>query len=75
MIATLDEPSEEALVEILVEPKNALIKQFHRLFQMESVEPEIRNDGLMLIARAALNARQVPGWLRSIVESIFVSST
>ena len=45
VIATLDELSEEALVEILVEPKNALAKQFQRLFQMEGVELEVRPDG------------------------------
>ena len=45
VVATLDELSEEALVEILVEPKNALIKQFHRLFQMEGVELEVRTGG------------------------------
>ncbi len=72
VIATLDELSEEALVEILVEPKNALIKQFHRLFQMESVELEIRNDGLKAIARKALKRKTGARGLRSIVESILL---
>ena len=72
VIATLDELSEEALVEILVEPKNALVKQFHRLFQMESVELEIRNDGLKAIARKALKRKTGARGLRSIVESILL---
>jgi ATP-dependent Clp protease ATP-binding subunit ClpX len=46
VVATLDELSEEALVEILVEPKNALVKQFQRLLRMEGVELEVRADAL-----------------------------
>src|SRR5574339_179025 len=51
VVATLDELSEEALVEILVQPKNALAKQFQRLFQMEGVELEVRAEALRAIAR------------------------
>ena len=68
VVATLDELSEEALVEILVEPKNALIKQFHRLLRMEGVELEVRPDALTAIARRALKRRTGARGLRSIVE-------
>jgi len=68
VIATLDELSEEALVEILVEPKNALIKQFQRLLRMEGVDLEVRPDALMAIARKALKRRTGARGLRSIVE-------
>jgi ATP-dependent Clp protease ATP-binding subunit ClpX len=68
VIATLDELSEEALVEILVEPKNALVKQFQRLLKMEGVELEVRPDALAAIARKALKRRTGARGLRSIVE-------
>jgi ATP-dependent Clp protease ATP-binding subunit ClpX len=68
VIATLDELSEEALVEILVEPKNALIKQFQRLLRMEGVDLEVRPDALMAIAGKALKRRTGARGLRSIVE-------
>jgi ATP-dependent Clp protease ATP-binding subunit ClpX len=68
VVATLDELSEEALVEILVEPKNALIKQFQRLLRMEGVELEVRPDALAAIARKALKRRTGARGLRSIVE-------
>jgi ATP-dependent Clp protease ATP-binding subunit ClpX len=68
VVATLDELSEDALVEILVEPKNALIKQFQRLLKMEGVELEVRPDALLAIARKALKRRTGARGLRSIVE-------
>jgi len=55
VIATLEELTEEALVDILVAPRNALVKQYARLFAMESVDLEIRPDALKAIARKALN--------------------
>jgi len=69
VVATLDELSEEALVEILVEPKNALIKQFQRLLRMEGVELEVRPDALLAIAGKALKRRTGARGLRSIVEA------
>jgi ATP-dependent Clp protease ATP-binding subunit ClpX len=57
VIATLDELSEDALVEILVQPKNALAKQFQRLFLMEGVELEMRPEALKAIARKALKRK------------------
>jgi ATP-dependent Clp protease ATP-binding subunit ClpX len=70
--ATLEELSQEALVEILVEPKNALIKQFRRLFSMEGVELEVRPDALEAIARRALKRRTGARGLRSIVEAVLL---
>jgi ATP-dependent Clp protease ATP-binding subunit ClpX len=70
--ATLEELSEEALVQILVEPKNALIKQFRRLFFMEGVELEVRPDALEAIARRALKRRTGARGLRSIVEAVLL---
>src|SRR5512139_1450011 len=72
VVATLDELSEEALVEILVQPKNALAKQFQRLFQMEGVELEVRPDGLRAIARKAIKRKTGARGLRSIVESVLL---
>jgi ATP-dependent Clp protease ATP-binding subunit ClpX len=57
VVATLDELSEAALVQILVEPKNALVKQFQKLLAMESVELELRPEALGAIARKALKRR------------------
>jgi ATP-dependent Clp protease ATP-binding subunit ClpX len=72
VVATLEELSQEALVEILVEPKNALIKQFRRLFSMEGVELEVRPDALQAIAERALKRRTGARGLRSIVESVLL---
>ncbi|MFN7570321.1 MAG: ATP-dependent Clp protease ATP-binding subunit ClpX [Betaproteobacteria bacterium] len=72
VIATLDELSEEALVQILVEPKNALIKQFQRLLHMEGVELEVRPAALGAIARRALKRRTGARGLRSIVEAVLL---
>ena len=68
VVATLDELDEEALVEILVEPKNALVKQYQRLFAMEGAELEIRPAGLQAIARKALSRKTGARGLRSILE-------
>ena len=65
--ATLEELDEEALVTILTQPKNALIKQYQKLFSMESVELEVRPSALRVIAKQALNRKTaraacVPFW-------------
>ncbi|HYB50869.1 MAG TPA: ATP-dependent Clp protease ATP-binding subunit ClpX [Burkholderiaceae bacterium] len=70
--ATLEELSQDALVQILVEPKNALIKQFRRLFFMEGVELEVRPDALQAIALRALKRRTGARGLRSIVEAVLL---
>lgn len=68
VVATLQELDEEALIEILVEPKNALIKQYQKLFHMEGVELEIRPQALHAIARKAIKRRTGARGLRSILE-------
>jgi ATP-dependent Clp protease ATP-binding subunit ClpX len=68
VVATLDQLNEEALVEILVEPKNALVKQYQKLFAMENVELEFRPNALMAIARKALKRKTGARGLRSILE-------
>jgi ATP-dependent Clp protease ATP-binding subunit ClpX len=72
VVATLDELSESALIEILIEPKNALVKQFQKLLQMENVELEIRQDALLAIARKAIKRRTGARGLRSIVEAVLL---
>ena len=69
VIATLEELDEAALIEILIEPKNALIKQFQRLFAMEGVELEVRPQALTAIAKKALKRKTGARGLRSIIES------
>ncbi len=68
VVATLDELDETALVQILTEPKNALTKQFIKLFKMEGVELEFREDALNAIAKRALARRTGARGLRSIIE-------
>jgi ATP-dependent Clp protease ATP-binding subunit ClpX len=68
VVATLDELDEVALVQILTEPKNALTKQFAKLFKMEGVELEFREDALAAIAKRALARRTGARGLRSIIE-------
>ena len=68
VVATLDELDEAALVQILTEPKNALTKQFAKLFKMEGVELEFREDALNAIAKRALARRTGARGLRSIIE-------
>ncbi len=74
VVATLDELTESALVEILVEPKNALVKQFQKLFSMEGVELEIRPAALQAIARKALKRKTGARGLRSILEQALLDS-
>ena len=74
VIATLDDLDETALVEILTRPKNALIKQYQRLFEMESVKLEFSDDALQGIAKKALARRTGARGLRSILESILLDS-
>jgi ATP-dependent Clp protease ATP-binding subunit ClpX len=68
VVATLDQLDEVALVEILVEPKNALIKQYQKLFAMEGVELEFRPSALSAIAKKALKRKTGARGLRSILE-------
>ena len=74
VIATLEELSAEALVQILVEPKNALVKQYQKLFSMEGVELEIRLSAMTAIARRALERKTGARGLRSILESVLLDT-
>ncbi|MDU0810868.1 MAG: ATP-dependent Clp protease ATP-binding subunit ClpX [Burkholderia sp.] len=68
VIATLSNLDEVALIKILIEPKNALVKQYQKLFSMESVELEIRPDALRAIACKAIHRKTGARGLRSIIE-------
>ena len=72
VIATLQELDESALVNILVEPKNALVKQFQKLFAMEGVELEVRPAALQAVARKALKRKTGARGLRSILEAVLL---
>ncbi|MDV6315537.1 ATP-dependent protease ATP-binding subunit ClpX [Idiomarina sp. HP20-50] len=74
VVATLDELDEEALVEILREPKNALTKQYSALFEMEDVELEFREDALRAIAKKAMIRKTGARGLRSIVEGVLLGT-
>jgi ATP-dependent Clp protease ATP-binding subunit ClpX len=70
--ATLEELDESALIEILVEPKNALLKQYQKMFRMEGVELEIREGALRAIACKALARKTGARGLRSILEQVLL---
>jgi len=74
VVATLEELNEEALVRILTEPKNAITKQFKKLFDMEGVELEVRPDALLAIARKALKRKTGARGLRTIMESVLLDT-
>jgi ATP-dependent Clp protease ATP-binding subunit ClpX len=74
VVATLQELDEEALVQILIEPKNALVKQYQKLFSMENVELEIRPSALQAIARKAIKRKTGARGLRSILESVLLDT-
>jgi ATP-dependent Clp protease ATP-binding subunit ClpX len=74
VIATLSELEESALVQILIEPKNALIKQYQKLFAMEGVELEVRPSALAAIARKALKRKTGARGLRSILEAALLDT-
>ena len=72
VIATLEDLDEEALVKILTEPKNALSKQYQRLFDMENVGLSFSDDALKAIARKAIARKTGARGLRSIMEAILL---
>ncbi|MDX9875386.1 MAG: ATP-dependent Clp protease ATP-binding subunit ClpX [Spongiibacteraceae bacterium] len=74
VIATLEELDADALVSILTEPKNALTKQYARLFEMENVEIDFREDGLRAIAEKAMARKTGARGLRSILESVLLET-
>lgn len=74
VVATLEDLDEEALVKILTEPKNALVKQYQRLFEMEDVRLDFAEDALSAIARKAIARKTGARGLRSIMEAILLES-
>jgi len=74
VVATLQELDEEALMRILVEPKNALVKQYQQLFSMEGCELDIREEALQAIARRAMARKTGARGLRTILESTLLNS-
>jgi len=69
LVATLDELDEDSLVQILTEPKNALVKQYKKLFDMEKVELKFTDGALLAIAKEALKRKTGARGLRSIIEN------
>ncbi len=74
VVATLTELDENALVRILTEPKNAIVKQFNRLFEMEGSELEFREDALRAISRRAMDRKTGARGLRTIIEHILLDT-
>jgi ATP-dependent Clp protease ATP-binding subunit ClpX len=74
VVATLGELTEDALVQILTEPKNALVKQYQKLFMMDGVELDIRPGALAAIARKALARKTGARGLRSIMEQALIDT-
>jgi ATP-dependent Clp protease ATP-binding subunit ClpX len=74
VVATLGELTEEAMIQILTEPKNALLKQYQKLFSMDGVELEIRPSALAAIARKALARKTGARGLRSIMEQSLIDT-
>tara|TARA_E500000178_G_scaffold355053_1_gene426241 strand:- start:1221 stop:2498 length:1278 start_codon:yes stop_codon:yes gene_type:complete len=74
VVATLTELDREALINILVEPKNALVKQYQTLFGMESVELDLRQEALQAVAEKAIERKTGARGLRSILETILLET-
>ncbi|CAL1240052.1 ATP-dependent Clp protease ATP-binding subunit ClpX [Candidatus Methylocalor cossyra] len=74
VIATLEELDEQALVRILTEPRNALAKQYKKLFEMEGCELEFRDDALRLVAKRAMDRKTGARGLRTILEHVLLDT-
>ncbi|MBW8321571.1 MAG: autoinducer binding domain-containing protein [Rhizobium sp.] len=74
VLATLEDLDEDALIQILSEPKNALVKQYQRLFEMEDIELTFHEDALREIARKAITRKTGARGLRSIMEKILLDT-
>ena len=72
VVATLEELDEQALMRILTEPKNALVKQYQRLFQMEGCDLELRDDALKSISHKAMERKTGARGLRTIMEQVLL---
>jgi len=74
VVATLEDLDEEALMEILVKPKNALVKQYERLFDMENVKLSFSDDALAAVSRKAVQRKTGARGLRSILENALLNT-
>jgi ATP-dependent Clp protease ATP-binding subunit ClpX len=74
VIATLEELDEDALISILTQPRNALTKQYSRLFEMDDVEIDFREDALRAVARKAMERKTGARGLRSILENVLLDT-
>ena len=74
VVATLEELDEKALISILTEPKNALTKQYRRLFDMEGAELEFRDEALSAVAKKAMQRKTGARGLRTILENVLLDT-
>ncbi|MBI5450573.1 MAG: AAA family ATPase, partial [Gammaproteobacteria bacterium] len=74
VVATLEELSEDALVKILTEPKNALVKQYSKLLEMDGVALEFRTEALRLMSSRAMERKTGARGLRSIIEGVLLET-
>ena len=74
VLATLEDLDEDALVTILTKPKNALIKQYQKLFEMENTKLEFRENALKAVAQKAISLKTGARGLRSIIENILMDT-
>jgi len=74
VVATLEELDSDALIRILTEPKNSLTKQYTKLFEMEGVEVDFRDDALRAIADRAMDRKTGARGLRSILEAVLLGT-
>ncbi|MYA18299.1 MAG: Clp protease [Gammaproteobacteria bacterium] len=74
VVATLEELDTEALMRILTEPKNSLTRQYAKLFEMEEVEVDFREDALRAVAKKAMERKTGARGLRSILESVLLDT-
>jgi len=74
VVAALEELDEASLIRILTEPKNALVKQYQRLFEMEDCDLEIRPDALKLVAQKAIERKTGARGLRTILETVLLET-
>jgi len=74
IIATLQELDEDALMTILTQPKNALVKQYQRLLKLDGIELEIREDALLAVAKKAMERKTGARGLRSILENALLET-
>jgi len=74
VVATLNELDEDALMQILTEPKNSLTKQYQKLFEMEGVEIDFREDALRSVARKSMERKTGARGLRSILENVLLDT-